>query len=381
MPDYKYFFEDLTTGTLLDELPGLYGVYLSANMSAPGDWTGTIRMDNDYRTPTEVLEATMPGRTLVWVERDNEVIWGGIVWSRTYQSDGRTMQLQARSFDSYLGKDNNETDLAITDYKVNIVREMFRRSMETGTGAPFLLTIPSAAGSDGDSTYTKTIVGNEYTPYDDVVKEMVRGGVEYRILYAKDTGTNVRNARLEIGRWDKPGFGLGVPYSVGATRLLFQYPGDISKYWWPESVADTANKLYGIGKANEASTPRAILTNTASMGSGYPRLGKRYTYSQVETTTMLTALLGSIRDAVAPPQINPTFELLLSSATEDAAFGNWRLGDYFDYAIDDPYRFPTVRKGSTRVTGWTLRPQGSEGLESVGITTLNFEAQILQEGT
>lgn len=380
MPVYRYFFEDLTTGTLLDELPGMYGVYLSANMSAPGDWTATIRMDNTYRTPTEILEATSPGKTIVWVERDSVVIWGGILWSRTYQSDGRTMQFQARTFDSYLSKDFGSTDVTFTDYKVNIVREAFQRSMQQGAGAPFLLDIPAASAGDGDVTYTKELVGDEYTYWDDVVKEMVRGGVEYRILYAKDGSLGVRSARLEIGRWDKAGFGLGVPYGT-ATRLLFQYPGDIAKYWWPESVADSANKLAAIGKADDASTPRATLTNSASMSGGYPRLGKRYTYTNVETTAKLSATLSSIRDAVAPPQTNPTFALLLSRTTADAAFGNWSLGDYFDYTIADPYRFPATRKGATRVTGWSLKPADSEGLESVSINTLNFEAQILQEGT
>jgi hypothetical protein len=380
MPVYRYFFEDLKTGTFLDELPGMYGTYMSGNLSQAGDWTGTIRMDSDYRSPQEILDVTMPGRTVVWCERDTQLIWGGILWSRTYQSDGRTCQLQARTFDAYLVKDYCDVDLNLTDYKTNIVREAFRRAFEVGSDAPTgLLDIPVAVGSDGDITYNKVLVGIDYHTWDDVVKEYVRGGVEYRIRYYKDTLG--RHAALDLGRWDLgDGYMIGVPWTSTVPKLLFQYPGEISKYWWAESTANAANVLAGIGKANDASTPRATLINSASLAAGYPRLRKRYTFSETENVTVLGQTLSAMRDVVAPPMINPTLVLQLSPSTEDADFGNWNLGDYFDYVLDDPYRFPKVRRGTTRVTGWGLTPGGSDGPETITLNTTNHNAQITEAG-
>jgi hypothetical protein len=381
MPVYRYFFEDLTTGIFLDELPGMYGTYMTGNLSQSGDWTGTIRMDSDHRSPQDILDVTMPGRTVIWCERDTQPIWGGIVWSRTYQSDGRTMQMQARTFDAYLGKDYCDVDLSLTDYKTNIVREAFRRAFEVGSYAPTgLLDIPAAVGSDGGTTYTKTLVGIDYTPWNDVVNEYTRGGVEYRIRYFKDAVGN-RHAALDLGRWDLgPTLMLGVPSTTGADRLVFQYPGEIAKYWFSESAAQSANVLAGIGKANDASTPRAVVTNTDNLTSGYPRMRQRFPYSETESVAVLTQTLNAMRDSMAPPIVNPTFSLQSGPSTEDAKFGNWALGDYFDFVIDDPYRFPRVRKGSTRVTGWGLTPGGSEGVEAIALTTTNYNAQIMEAG-
>jgi hypothetical protein len=56
MPVYRYFFEDLTTGIFLDELPGMYGTYMTGNLSQPGDWTGTIRMDSDHHRTSWMLQ-------------------------------------------------------------------------------------------------------------------------------------------------------------------------------------------------------------------------------------------------------------------------------------------------------------------------------------
>lgn len=383
MPVYRYFFEDLMTGTFLDELPGMYGTYMSARLSAPGDWTGTIRMDTDYRTPQDILDVTMPGRTTVWCERDGDLIWGGILWSRTYQSNGRTMQFQARTFDAYLAKDYCDADWNITDYKVNIVREVFRKALEEGTSAPYgMVDMPSLVASDGDITYNKVLVGTDYTVWADVAEEFTRGGVEYRLRYFKEGGSGGRRvAALDLGRWDLGDTRmLGVPYTPSATRLVFQYPGEIANYWWSESAANSANVLAGIGKANDASTPRAVVTNNSSLLGGYPRYRKRFTFSGTENVTALTQTLTILRDVVAPPMINPTLVLQLGPDTEDADFGNWALGDYFDYVLHDPYRFPKVRRGCTRVTGWGLSPGGSDGPENIALTTTNHNAQITDAG-
>jgi hypothetical protein len=372
MPQYRYYFEDLSTGLLLDELPGLYGTYMTANLSSPGEMTASIRMDTPYRTVTNILESTMPGRTKIWVERDSVLIWGGILWARTYQSDGRSMQFNARTFDSYLGKDYNDVDVTIgPGYKVDITRDFFVRAFTQGAGAP------------SDCLEFFPVIGNEHTHWDDMVKEYVRGGVEYRILYYKNS-VGKRCAKVQFGRWDRDNSStyrmLGVPYTEGTPRQLFQYPGDISKYFWPESAADAANELAGIGKADGATTPRAVVSNPSSIQAGYPRLRKRFTFSETESEDVLTQTLNSMRDTLAPPRTDPTFALVLQSGTVDGQFGNWALGDYFDYVIADPYRFPSARRGSTRITGWALKPGDSDGAESVGLTTVDYNARILNQG-
>src|SRR5688500_19807991 len=107
MPEYTYTFIDIPSQTKLETLP-LYGVSASDVLltgqggASAGAFTGSLRMDSDFSTVAEILDMTRPESTSVWMDRDDVPIWGGILWTRTYQSDGRDMQLNAQSLSSYL---------------------------------------------------------------------------------------------------------------------------------------------------------------------------------------------------------------------------------------------------------------------------------------
>src|SRR5882762_161867 len=108
MAVYKYYFYDLLTHALLEELSGaMFGVNFSMFLSGEigsktGQFTGTFRADSPGRSVQELLDATTPGKTALWIDRDDQPVWCGILWSRTYQATGRTYELSAQTYDSYL---------------------------------------------------------------------------------------------------------------------------------------------------------------------------------------------------------------------------------------------------------------------------------------
>lgn len=99
---YKYIVTDLLTDTILAELP-LEGVSFTRALKDAGAFSGNIPVvaANDY---LDVYETTMPGRTSLYVLRDDVCVWGGIIWSRNYNIKERTLSLNGNEFTSYLHK-------------------------------------------------------------------------------------------------------------------------------------------------------------------------------------------------------------------------------------------------------------------------------------
>jgi hypothetical protein len=48
-----------------------------------------------------VDDATVPGHNCIYVDRDGVLIWGGVIWSRSYNSTSQILSIQAREFLSY----------------------------------------------------------------------------------------------------------------------------------------------------------------------------------------------------------------------------------------------------------------------------------------
>ncbi len=99
VPTYRYFTTDLLTNTLLSEIP-FTGVSYERAIKGAGSFSGSIPMiaATNYM---DLYETTMPGKTGLYVVRDGECVWGGIIWSRSYSVKDRTLSIGANEFTSY----------------------------------------------------------------------------------------------------------------------------------------------------------------------------------------------------------------------------------------------------------------------------------------
>lgn len=97
--EYRYFLTDLLSNQIISEVPFTGVSYERVNRRA-GSFSGSIA----YLEATKELnlyEATMPGRTGLYVMRNGVCVWGGIIWSRSYDIDSRNLQVQGGEFLSY----------------------------------------------------------------------------------------------------------------------------------------------------------------------------------------------------------------------------------------------------------------------------------------
>src|SRR6185503_2011091 len=100
MTDYRYIFGSLRDERIVAEIP-LFGTYMDLEMNVGGRLDGSFQLDQTGIDNDTLLSATIPGKTFVCCERNGIPIWIGYVWSRTYQSQSKSIQLFAESFEYF----------------------------------------------------------------------------------------------------------------------------------------------------------------------------------------------------------------------------------------------------------------------------------------
>lgn len=100
--DYRYYVFDLLTNTLLAELP-FTSVSYGRSLREAGSFSGSI-VANENTKNLSLYENTLPGKTALYVTRNNVCVWGGIIWSRSYNIVNKSLEISGSEFTSYLYK-------------------------------------------------------------------------------------------------------------------------------------------------------------------------------------------------------------------------------------------------------------------------------------
>jgi hypothetical protein len=104
--DYKYIVCDFVTNEVLAEIPFLDVSYSRALKDA-GTFEGSIPIMNFEESYAgtyniDLYGATIPGKTTLYVLRNNVCVWGGIIWTRSYNIKDRMLHIGASEMTSYL---------------------------------------------------------------------------------------------------------------------------------------------------------------------------------------------------------------------------------------------------------------------------------------
>ena len=99
-PRYKYYTVDIVSNKIVGEIP-FEDVSYERSLKQPGAFEGKITI-SEQTNNLDLYNSTMPGRTALYVVRDNVATWGGIIWGRTYDLTGRSLAISATEFTSYL---------------------------------------------------------------------------------------------------------------------------------------------------------------------------------------------------------------------------------------------------------------------------------------
>ena len=286
---YRVVLCDLRSDQILDVLPA-QGLKCDDFIGKTGTASFTIPV-TDSTMASRAREAVIPARTAAWVERDGEVWWGGIVWTReiTPPSRGRpgALAVQAATFDSYLahrlltagwtGAGVDQLDIArqIVDWTQSIKGGDIGIEIDWG----------QTSGVLRDRTYSR---------YDLlVVREVLdqlanaEGGFEWRIrTYRDGSGRRVKSLQL------------GYPIIRSSrTELVLSSPGPVIDYRMPEDGTARATHWFSRGASTNQNQAKPsfplesapIYIDGAVEPGGWPRLDGASDYTSVEQQATLDA--------------------------------------------------------------------------------------------
>lgn len=96
---YRYFTADILSNSVIAEIP-LKSVSYERAIKGAGDFSGKIPVI-DNNAALNLYESTMPGKTAIYIVRNNVCVWGGIIWSRSYNAKQRVMTINGSEWTSY----------------------------------------------------------------------------------------------------------------------------------------------------------------------------------------------------------------------------------------------------------------------------------------
>lgn len=359
---YRYLFADLLTNQILAELP-LTGVSFNQQLNSVGSFTGHLLLSGVNATTLNVDSGTTPGRTVIYVDRNGVLVWGGIIWLREYNSTTQTLTFQAREFLSYYERRRITATVAYTNIdQLQIAQATMSDSAGVPNGNIGLLYNQDS----GSTTVSGVLVSRTYYSYElktvlnaiqDLSKQNTGFDFEISVYYDGD-GNPAKSFNTYYPR-------AGIAYSsTSLDAPVFELPsGNIVEYTYPEDASVAANTVYIVGAGSNEGKLIGAASDTTKLSTGWALLEDTGNYSDITDATVLTNLAIGQVTAVSYP---PTTLKVIAPPFVNPEFGTYEIGDDVRIRLTDN-RFPTGLDSIYRLVALEVLP-GENGPERVTLT-------------
>lgn len=349
---YAYYITDIRTNEVIAELPFLDVSYATA-LSDKADFNGSITI-NPETNIYDVRSSTAPGKAGIYVMRDSEPVWGGMIWKRRYNAATRKVDVVASTFESYLGKRLQPISLKFLD---DDQLDMARWLLENDGAADAILATVSAATSPIKREkqfwgWERKTVLDDMTRLADLVD-----GFDWNVVIRKHPQSQEITRTFEFFYPKR-----GVP--AESSGLLFEYPGSIRDFNVDEDAEAGANVVYAIGAGEGADQKVATATVADQLAAGFPKLEETRTFSSVSVQETLQEHANTTRDRLATPVT--VFDVVVDARTEPV-LGSYEVGDWARFILHDEFIDPPIDQFA-RITAIEVTVDNSSGLEQVTIT-------------
>lgn len=355
---YRYLFADLLTNEIVGELP-LTGVAFTQQLNQAGTLSGHLLLSGMTTAQFNVNESTTPARTAIYVDRNGDLIWGGVIWGRSYNSADQTLSITAREFESYFERRRITTTVDFQNIdQLVIARTLVTDAQSVASGDIGVIVGTETSGVLIDRTYYYYEIKGVYPALQDLSR--AENGFDFNIQVSYDPITNEPLKTLVLGYPRS-----GTIYDVNDPEaLVFIFPaGNIVEYEYPEDGAIAANVVYALGAGSNEGKLLETAQDTAKLADGWPLLEEQANYSDVTDSTYLAELANGQVLAVAYP---PTTIKIVVPAYVTPELGSYQIGDDARLIITDE-RFPNTLDAVYRIVGLSVQP-GEDGPERVTIT-------------
>lgn len=351
-----------TPNPIIAELP-FTDVNFTQQLNSIGTFQGHVLLSGLNTDNLNVYNGTIPGKTILWVLYTDPVsmvsvpVWSGVIWAREYDSSSQTLSIGAQEMMSLY----NRRRISTTKNYGNTFYDPMYIAYELMKYAEAL-----PHGKTGLTYNTNTSIYNTKKLYE---------GYELKSVYQaiKDLAANFfdfKIAPLVVGGDLINRFYLGDPLGTvySASSLLapvFQFPGNLVEYKFPEDATGAANKLYGLGYGANNSKILATAIDPAKITTGdWPLLEDTANYTDIGDLQLLKDLtLGQLNAISYPPT---TIEVVIPPYI-DPIYTSYNIGDQVRMDIQDDY-FPSGLNGEIlRIMAISVSP-GENGPSRVTLT-------------
>jgi len=353
---YRYLFADLLTNEIIGELP-LTGVSFTEQLNQAGTFQGHLLLSGVNSDAFNVANSTVPGRCALYVDRDNSLVWGGIIWGREYSSTAQTLTFQAREFESYFERRRITQTVAFDNIdQLVIAQTIITDAQAVASGDIGVIVGAETSGVLLSRTYysyeLKTVYG--------ALQDLSRGqnGFDFNIAVSYVGGVPTKT--LELGY---PQYGAVYDPDDPAAPV-FEFPaGNMVEYVYPEDGSIAANTVYALGAGSNEGKLIEAYQVTDFLTAGWPLLEDQGNYSDVTDATYLAQLAEGQAIATAYP---PTTLKVVAPPSQNPVYGTYTIGQQARVIITDN-RFPNTLDAIYRIVGLSVQP-GEDGPERVTIT-------------
>jgi hypothetical protein len=365
---YRYLFVDLLSNEIIAELP-LTGVAFTQQLNQPGTLSGHLLLSGVNAAAFNVDMATIPAHTGIYVDRDGILIWGGVIWGRSYNSSDQTLTINAREWISYFERRRINTTVNFDQIdQLVIAKELIELSQTETYGDIGVLYNELGQTTSGvlvDRVFYNYELKNVFQAIQDLSRQSNGFDFAIDIFYDDITGLPSKSFDTYYPR-------SGLVYSPSNIECpVFQFPaGNIVEYEYPEDGTTAANSVWALGAGSNEGKLISNAQNAPFLTAGWALLEEQANYSDVTDQSVLDALAVGAVNAFAYPPI--TMKVVVP-AFVDPIYGTYQVGDDARIIIQDD-RFPSGLDQIFRIVGSSVQP-GEDGPERVTLTlTIGTEA-------
>jgi hypothetical protein len=358
---YRYLLGDLLTNDIIAELP-LTGVAFTQQLNQAGTFTAHLLLSGINPAAFNVDDSTVPGRNCIYVDRDGVLIWGGVIWGRSYSSTEQTLTIQAQEFISYFTHRRIAQEVSFTGIDQLVIAKTL---VEDAQSVPYG-DIGVIYNSEGETT-SGVLIDRVYYGYElktvfNAVQDLSRqsDGFDFHIDVYYDPITD-----LPVKAFNTYYPKVGETWTpTNPSALVFDFPaGNIVEYEYPEDGSLVANRIYALGAGSNEGKLISVADDAIRFTEGWPLLEEQANYSDVTDQTMLNNVAAGQVLAMSYP---PTTLTIVAPPYVDPILGSYEVGDDARIMITDS-RFPNGLDEVYRIVALSVQP-GEDGPERVTLT-------------
>ncbi|MFL6072741.1 MAG: hypothetical protein ACJ73S_05020 [Mycobacteriales bacterium] len=361
---YTYLLADLSSGVILDELP-LRGVSFDKKLNDTGSFRAELPVtDPEIRARGPRL-LTEPGRTAVYVDREGELLWGGIVWTTRYTGSTGVLEIGASDFLSYF-EHRRVAPVSLGDPDA-AAPVAYTRTDQLAIAAGLVALAQSAPGGDlgieprgptssGVSRTVSYALG-EQKPVADALRDLANadGGFDFTVDVEYD-GSGRPRRYLRFGH---PRLGqAGGPH-------VWEYGANLVDFIWPRDAATMATRIFAQGTGDTGNPLVRYAEDTGAYAAGWMLLEDAASQLDTKDAALVRAQAAGELAARRRPVVLPE---LTVRADLDPVVGEYAVGDDARLVIDDPFFADAMVDVTVRIIGFEVTPGDDAGQEQVTLT-------------